>query len=74
QCRGGADYDARFGHRMRGTGTFADLLAQRFRVTCKRLELAPGKGTSGARTDLFTAPATARGAADKANTGQFELF
>ncbi len=30
QCRGGVDYDARFGHRMRGEGVFAELLAQRF--------------------------------------------
>jgi hypothetical protein len=59
---------------MRGTGTFADLLAQRFRVACKRLELVPGEASSGGRTDLFTAPATARGAAHKANADQFELF
>ncbi len=74
QCRGGADYDARFGHRMRGTGTFADLLAQRFRVSCKRLELVQGEASSGGRTDLFTAPAMSRGAAHKANADQFELF
>ena len=74
QCRGGADNDARFGHRMRGTGTFADLLAQRFRVACKRLDLAPGEGTSGGRTDLFTPPAPTRGAAVEANADQFELF
>lgn len=74
QCRGGADYDARFGHRMRGTGTFADLLAQRFRLACRRLGLAPGEGTSDGRTDLFTPPAPARGAAADKNTDQFELF
>ena len=78
QCRGGADNDARFGHRMRGTGTFADLLAQRFRVACKRLDLAPGEGTSGGRTDLFIPPppphAPTRGAAAEANADQFELF
>ncbi|MFY0990810.1 PA0069 family radical SAM protein [Halomonas sp. C05BenzN] len=37
QCRGGADYDSRFGHRMRGEGVFADLLEQRFRQACRRL-------------------------------------
>lgn len=40
QCRGGADYDSRFGHRMRGQGVFADLLAQRFHKACRRLGLA----------------------------------
>ncbi|MCH4561529.1 PA0069 family radical SAM protein [Halomonas sp. EGI 63088] len=39
QCRGGLDYDPRFGHRMRGRGVFADLLEQRFRRACRRLGL-----------------------------------
>ena len=39
QCRGGANYDSRFGVRMRGEGPFADLLAQRFQIACKRLGL-----------------------------------
>lgn len=39
QCRGGANYDSRFGLRMRGEGPFADLLARRFQVACKRLGL-----------------------------------
>jgi len=29
--RGGKDYDSRFGVRMRGTGEYADLIAQAFR-------------------------------------------
>lgn len=37
QSRGGKDYDSRFGSRMRGEGQFAELLAQRFRLACKRL-------------------------------------
>lgn len=41
QCRGGRDYDARFGHRMRGQGVFADLLDQRFRQAHRRLDF-PG--------------------------------
>lgn len=36
QCRGGRDYDTRFGHRMRGTGPFADLLRQRFALACRK--------------------------------------
>jgi DNA repair photolyase len=35
--RGGKDYDAEFGERMRGTGIFADLLAQRFSIAYQRL-------------------------------------
>ena len=55
QSRGGADNDSRFGHRMRGTGTFAELLAQRFQVSCKRLGLNKREEIS-TRTDLFTPP------------------
>ncbi|SDS38305.1 DNA repair photolyase [Pseudomonas asplenii] len=39
QSRGGELYDSRFGARMRGEGPFADLLAQRFAKTLKRLGL-----------------------------------
>jgi DNA repair photolyase len=39
QCRGNRDYDTRFGHRMRGTGPFADLLDKRFKLACKKLGL-----------------------------------
>ncbi len=55
QSRGGADYDSRFGHRMRGTGTFADVLAQRFRLSCKRLGINL-RGPVTTRTDLFKPP------------------
>lgn len=37
QMRGGQENDARFGARMRGSGQFAELLRQRFRLTCKKL-------------------------------------
>ena len=36
-CRGGKDYDARFGARMRGTGVYAELLRKRFRLAHARL-------------------------------------
>jgi DNA repair photolyase len=39
QMRGGKEYDATFGKRMRGEGEFADLIEMRFRVGCKRLGL-----------------------------------
>lgn len=37
QMRGGKDYDAAFGSRMRGQGPFADLIAQRFAKAHKRI-------------------------------------
>ncbi len=45
QSRDGADNDARFGHRFRGQGAFAELLARRFAVACRRLGLDAGMGT-----------------------------
>jgi DNA repair photolyase len=39
--RGGKVYDSRFGSRLRGTGAFADMIAQRFALTCKKLNLKP---------------------------------
>lgn len=39
--RGGKDYDAAFGRRMRGTGQYADLIANRFALAVKRLRF-PG--------------------------------
>ncbi len=39
QCRGGAAYDARFGQRMVGTGPFARLLSERFRIAVRKFGL-----------------------------------
>ena len=39
QMRGGRDYDAAWGTRMKGAGPYARLLAQRFRVAARRLGL-----------------------------------
>lgn len=39
QMRGGKEYDASFGTRMRGEGEYAELLATRFRLACKRFHL-----------------------------------
>ncbi len=39
-CRGGRDNDPRFGHRLRGDGFYADMLAQRFRVAARRYGLS----------------------------------
>ena len=39
QMRGGKDNDPRFGERMRGTGNFAELIAKRFQIACRRFGL-----------------------------------
>jgi DNA repair photolyase len=39
ETHGGKAYDAAFGTRMRGTGAVADLIADRFRLACRRLGL-----------------------------------
>ena len=36
EAHGGRDYDARFGHRMRGNSHWTKLLEQRFRLACRR--------------------------------------
>jgi DNA repair photolyase len=36
QMNGGRDYDSNFATRMRGQGVFAQLLARRFEVACRR--------------------------------------
>lgn len=38
--RGGKEYDSRFGVRMRGTGDYADLIAQRFQIAYRKLQFA----------------------------------
>jgi DNA repair photolyase len=40
EARGGKLYDARFGARMRGEGPYAQMLARRFDVACRRLGFA----------------------------------
>ena len=39
QLRGGRENDPRFHERMRGTGNYAELIAKRFEITCKRFGL-----------------------------------
>lgn len=39
QMRNGKEYDATFGKRMRGDGKFADLLAMRFKLACKKFNI-----------------------------------
>jgi len=55
--RGGRDYDAGFGTRMRGTGVFADLIARRFEIACRRLGFDTGRGRSPLDRSQFRPPA-----------------
>jgi DNA repair photolyase len=54
ELHGGQDYDPEWGRRMRGEGVFADLVAHRFEIACKRLGLAAD--LPPLRTDLFGVP------------------
>jgi DNA repair photolyase len=53
--RGGRDNDPNFGSRMRGTGPYALLLRNRFRVACGRLNLV-SSARDALCTTLFRAP------------------
>jgi DNA repair photolyase len=64
QMRGGKDYDSEFGIRMKGTGPFSELIAQRFKLACARHGL--NRERKVLRTDLFKVPA--------AGTDQMDLF
>ncbi|WP_299653092.1 PA0069 family radical SAM protein [uncultured Tateyamaria sp.] len=54
EMHGGRDYDARWGHRMRGEGAYAELIQHRYKVALKRLGLR--EKTQPMRTDLFQPP------------------
>ena len=70
EMRGGRDYDARFGSRMRGEGVWAQLLNQRFHKACARY------GLNRQRVELdLTKFRKPRPAAKLRNVdGQTELF
>jgi DNA repair photolyase len=53
QSRNGKTNDARFGSRMRGSGPFADMIAQRFRLARARLPFSPSPPLD---TSQFTPP------------------
>lgn len=52
--RGGKDYDAEWGKRMRGEGPYAWQISRRFEIACKNLGLNLHKRSL--RCDLFTPP------------------
>jgi len=55
EMRGGRDNDPRFGVRMRGTGPHAELLRNRFRLACQRLNLNVAERRA-LNTTLFQPP------------------
>ena len=55
EMHGGRVYDPTWGHRMRGSGPYADLLAARLRLALKRTGLR--SNAPPLRTDLFVPPA-----------------
>jgi DNA repair photolyase len=54
QTRDGKLYDAEYGQRRTGKGVYADLLAQRFRLACKRIGF--DREYDDLRCDLFQPP------------------
>ncbi len=54
EMHGGQLYNARWHERMRGTGSYAEMVAQRFALAVKRLGLRTD--APAMRTDLFKAP------------------
>jgi DNA repair photolyase len=69
QVRGGRENDPRFGSRMSGSGNFADLIARRFEIACRRLGLNSEENHMASRGGLdcsrFRPPSPA---------GQMKLF
>ena len=54
EMHGGREYDPRWGRRMRGEGPYAEMIAQRFSVALKRLNLR--ETAPKMRCDLFVPP------------------
>jgi DNA repair photolyase len=63
EMRGGRENDPEFGSRFRGQGLFAELLAQRFRKVCERLDF--NVGDTSFETGLFK---------PRERHGQMDLF
>jgi DNA repair photolyase len=52
--RGGKVYDSNFGKRMKGTGAYANIISQRFKLACKKNGLTRRELTLN--TDIFEIP------------------
>ena len=64
EMHGGKEYDSSWHRRMRGEGPYAEIIAQRFKLAVKRLDL--GTKAPPMRCDLFVPP--------RAETAQMSLF
>jgi DNA repair photolyase len=56
QARGGKDYDAQFGVRMKGTGAYAELLRARFDLAKRKLGFAHADERYQLDTSMFRPP------------------
>ncbi|MDE0942423.1 MAG: PA0069 family radical SAM protein [Alphaproteobacteria bacterium] len=56
EARGGKDYDSQFHQRMVGAGPYAELIAQRFGLACRRLGLNQGRGEQLLDSSQFQPP------------------
>jgi len=54
--RAGRDYDSRFGARMKGSGHYAELIAKRFALACRRLGLNEERAHRALDRTQFAAP------------------
>jgi DNA repair photolyase len=54
--RGGRDNDPRFGHRMRGSGAYAEALRVRFQAACRRYGYVAGREEIALDTTAFRVP------------------
>jgi DNA repair photolyase len=75
EMRGGKDYDAEFGKRMRGEGVWADLIRQRFDKASARLGLG-ARAASFMELDAsrFQRPEKVPARSSKNAPGQLDLF
>jgi DNA repair photolyase len=71
--RGGKDYDARFGVRMRGEGVYAQLLARRFAAVLRKVGLR-ARGTTALDCTRFRVPGRRDARAPAPPSPQMSLF
>ena len=60
EARGGRDYDSRFGVRQTGRGAYAGMLASRFRIACRKLDLEAGEYANSLDCTRFLRPGQAQ--------------
>jgi len=72
--RGGKDYDATFGTRMRGTGVWAEMLRDRFNLAVNRLGFNRERATMDMTQFVRPAPRNAAASREADAAGQGSLF